>query len=49
MFYLLGGALGSFLGAYGWSHWGWRGVCGLSLGLMAIAAIIFLQGKVKPA
>ncbi len=49
MFYFMGGALGSFLGAYGWSHWGWPGVCGLSLGLMAIAAIIFLQGKVKPA
>lgn len=47
MFYFLGGALGSFLGAYGWSHWGWPGVCGLSLGLMAIAATIFLQGKVK--
>lgn len=48
MFYFMGGALGSFLGAYGWSHWGWPGVCGLSLGLMAIAAIIFLQGKVEP-
>ena len=23
----LGGALGSALGAYGWSHWGWHGVC----------------------
>lgn len=49
MFYFMGGAVGSFLGAYGWSHWGWPGVCRLSLGLMAIAAIIFLQGKVKPA
>ncbi len=47
MFYFMGGALGSFLGAYGWSRWGWPGVCGLSLGLMAIAATIFLQG-VKP-
>ena len=25
--YFLGGALGSALGAYGWSHWGWSGVC----------------------
>jgi predicted MFS family arabinose efflux permease len=25
--YFLGGALGSALGAYGWSGWGWRGVC----------------------
>jgi len=25
--YFLGGALGSALGAYGWSHWRWSGVC----------------------
>ena len=25
--YFLGGALGSALGAYGWSRWGWDGVC----------------------
>jgi len=25
--YFLGGAFGSALGAYGWSHWGWTGVC----------------------
>ena len=25
--YFLGGALGSALGAYGWSRWGWTGVC----------------------
>jgi predicted MFS family arabinose efflux permease len=25
--YFLGGALGSALGAYGWSVWGWNGVC----------------------
>jgi predicted MFS family arabinose efflux permease len=25
--YFLGGALGSALGAYGWSRWGWNGVC----------------------
>ncbi len=36
MFYFVGGALGSFLGAYGWSRWGWPGVCGLSLGLLAL-------------
>ena len=39
MFYFMGGALGSLLGAYSWSQWGWPGVCGLSLGLMAIAAL----------
>jgi predicted MFS family arabinose efflux permease len=26
--YFLGGSLGSALGAYGWTHWRWRGVCG---------------------
>ena len=41
MFYFMGGALGSFLGAYSWSRWGWSGVCGLSLGLMVIAAIAY--------
>ncbi len=44
-FYFVGGALGSFLGAYGWSHWGWAGVCGLSLGLMAIATIYFFKNR----
>ncbi|HVW87125.1 MAG TPA: MFS transporter [Bryobacteraceae bacterium] len=29
--YFLGGALGSALGAFGWSHWGWAGVCGAGL------------------
>lgn len=41
MFYFVGGALGSFLGAYGWSTWGWSGVCLLSLGLLAIAFAAF--------
>lgn len=43
MFYFIGGASGSFLGAYSWSHWHWQGVCFLSLGLLAIAAITFLR------
>lgn len=45
MFYFVGGALGSFLGAYGWSRWHWSGVCLLSLGLLAIAAVAFLQAR----
>lgn len=45
MFYFVGGALGSFLGTYGWSTWGWSGVCWLSLGLLAIAAATFLLGN----
>jgi predicted MFS family arabinose efflux permease len=25
--YFLGGSLGSAMGAYGWTHWRWNGVC----------------------
>jgi predicted MFS family arabinose efflux permease len=45
MFYFLGGALGSYLGAYGWSRWHWSGVCGVSLGMLAIAFLIFFRGR----
>lgn len=37
MFYFVGGALGSFLGAYSWSQWQWNGVCGIGL-LMLVGA-----------
>ena len=47
MFYFVGGALGSFLGDYAWSNFGWSGVCALSLGLMAIAAIDYVRGRNK--
>lgn len=33
----VGGALGSFLGAWAWAHWGWAGVCVLG-GVLGIAA-----------
>lgn len=36
MFYFVGGAIGSYLGAFGWTTWQWSGVCALSLGLLAI-------------
>ena len=42
-FYFMGGALGSFLGAFGWSHGRWSGVCLSSLGLLAIAAVAYLR------
>lgn len=45
MFYFVGGALGSFLGAYGWSHWQWSGVCGLSLLMLAIAFVSFFKSS----
>ena len=45
MFYFVGGAFGSYLGAYGWSRWQWNGVCGMGLGMLAIAFVAFLRGK----
>jgi predicted MFS family arabinose efflux permease len=46
-FYFAGGALGSFLGTYGWSRWRWNGVCGLSLLLLTVAFLSFFKGKRK--
>ncbi|KAM3110771.1 MFS transporter [Phormidesmis sp. 146-33] len=45
MLYFMGGAIGSFLGAYGWNHWQWNGVCAVSSVLMMIAIATFLTGK----
>ena len=45
MFYFVGGAIGSFLGAYGWSYWRWPGVCAVSLLLLAGAFAVFLKGQ----
>ena len=42
MFYFVGGAIGSFLGAYGWSRWQWNGVCALSLLMLAADECDFL-------
>lgn len=40
--YFLGGALGSFLGAYGWSVWKWSGVCAVGLLMLIIAFAAYL-------
>lgn len=48
MFYFVGGAIGSFVGAYGWSKWQWNGVCGVGLLLMVVAIVTFFIG-VKPS
>jgi predicted MFS family arabinose efflux permease len=45
MLYFVGGAIGSFLGAYGWNHWQWDGVCAVSSLMMMIAIVTFLIGK----
>ena len=41
-FYFVGGAIGSFLGAYGWQVWQWNGVCAVGLLLSIIAFSSFL-------
>ncbi len=43
-FYYLGGALGSSLGLYSWSLWGWSGVCTVGLLMMAVASATYLVG-----
>ncbi|MBW4496941.1 MAG: MFS transporter [Oscillatoria princeps RMCB-10] len=43
-FYFVGGALGAFLGAYGWSYWQWSGVCTLAILMLGIAFTTFLKG-----
>lgn len=42
--YYLGGALGSTLGAYGWSVGQWHGVCAVSMGMLSIAFITYWVG-----
>lgn len=40
--YFLGGALGSALGAYGWAHWRWNGVC--AAGAAQLLAALAVRG-----
>ncbi|MDE3105212.1 MAG: MFS transporter [Acidobacteriota bacterium] len=37
--YFCGAAVGSALSTIAWTHWRWNGVCGLALGLIAVAAL----------
>lgn len=37
MFYFVGGALGSYLGTYGWNRFDWSGVCAIGLSMMIAA------------
>ncbi|MFL6212881.1 MAG: MFS transporter [Blastocatellia bacterium] len=39
--YFLGGSLGSTLGAYAMSFWGWSGVCGVALLMLAAAFLAY--------
>jgi len=40
--YFSGGSLGSALGSWAWTHWGWSGVCAVGGGLMLAAVGAFL-------
>jgi predicted MFS family arabinose efflux permease len=40
--YFLGGALGSALGAWGWTHWGWTGVC--AAGALQLLVALAVRG-----
>jgi predicted MFS family arabinose efflux permease len=42
--YFIGGALGSALAGLAWGRWGWDGVCGLALGMIALAGVRHLTG-----
>jgi MFS family permease len=46
--YFSGAALGSWLSSLAWEHWGWNGVCGLALGLMALAWLRHFTGLRDP-
>lgn len=43
--FFLGGALGSFLGSYSYSHFGWYGVCAFGMATQIIALILHKAGK----
>ena len=42
--YFSGAAAGSALATIAWVHWGWNGVCGLALGLIALAGVWHAMG-----
>jgi predicted MFS family arabinose efflux permease len=43
--FFTGGAVGSALATVAWVHWGWNGVCGLALGLLALASVRHAMGR----
>jgi len=42
-FYFCGAAVGSALGAWAWTAFGWAGVCGAAVGMLAIALLRWLM------
>lgn len=45
--YFLGGSLGSALGAYGWSRWGWNGVCAAGAIQLVVALACSAAGAAR--
>lgn len=41
--YFVGGALGSLLGAFAWSRWGWDGVCAIGVLLVLAALVVYVK------
>jgi predicted MFS family arabinose efflux permease len=39
--YFGGGALGTALGTWAWTGWGWGGVCGVGAGMLAVALVVW--------
>lgn len=46
--YFVGGSLGSLAGTYGWSHFGWSGVCVAALLLISVAWLMFIPKRFQP-
>jgi predicted MFS family arabinose efflux permease len=42
--YFIGGAMGSFLGSYGYTHFGWYGVCTVGLLTQLVAVVVHKTG-----
>lgn len=47
--YFGGAAAGSALATVAWEHWKWNGVCGLAMGLIALATLRHVTGQRKAA
>jgi predicted MFS family arabinose efflux permease len=45
--YFVGGSIGSLLGAWGWDHYRWPGVCGAALGMLALAGLAYARGSLR--
>ena len=46
--YFIGGSLGTFLGALGWQLFGWWGVCGFALAMLAVGLAVYARNYPRP-